>query len=301
MKLAFFNDFVLGVVRGDRIFDVTRAVQEVPHVGPHDLISRLIEQFPQHQSLLEQAAGSGQGTPLQQVRLRAPLPKPGKILCMAGNYRETGTVKEPRPFNAFLKSPNGVVGDGDTVALPKAQAPVFHHEAELGLVVGKRASQIKPEEAREHIFGWVNFIDVSARGLGPPNSDTYFWTKSWHTFAPMGPYLVTTDEVQDPQNLPVKLWVSGELRQDFSTSDMAHSIAETLAWASMITTLNPGDVLALGTNHQGLGALQDGDQVEMETTGLGRLRVTVADPLKRQWPRGVDRSAANPAFRRVSA
>ncbi|MBI2886316.1 MAG: fumarylacetoacetate hydrolase family protein [Chloroflexi bacterium] len=301
MKLVYFNDFRLGVVSGESVVDVTGIVQEIPHVGPHDLISRLIERFDQYRARLEQAARAGGGTPLSQVRLRAPLPKPGKMLNMAGNYLENGSLKEPRPINGFLKSPNAVIGDGDTIALPDAPVTTFHHEAELGLVIGRKASKIRAADWRSYVFGCVNYIDTSARGLGAPNADNFFLGKSYHTFAPMGPYLVTLDEAGDPQNKPIQLWVDGELRQNYNTNDMGHKIPETLEWATSIATLNPGDILACGTNHQGLGPLQDGDKVEMEIPGLGRLHLNVTDAKKRSWPKGVDRETADRAAGRVRA
>ena len=301
MKLVYFDDFKLGVLKGNDVVDVSSLVQDIPHVGPHDLISRLIERFDQYRSRLEQAAQAGRGVPLSGVRLRAPLPKPGKMLNMAGNYLENGALKEPRPINGFLKSPNAVIGDGDTVVLPNAPVTIFHHEAECGLVIGRRASHIKAAEAYSYVFGCVNYIDASARGLGLPTADNFFMGKSYHTFAPMGPYLVTLDEIPDPQNLPVQLWVDGALRQNYNTSDMGHKIPETLEWATSIATLNPGDILALGTNHQGLGSLQDGDKIEMEIPGLGRLHVNVTDAQKRTWPKGVDRATADRAAGRVTA
>lgn len=300
MKLAYFNDFTLGVVTGDRIVDVTSVVADIPRVGPHDLISRLIERFSEYRPRLEQAAAGAQGTPLAEVRLRPPLPKPGKILCMAGNYLENGTLAEPRPINAFLKNTHAAIGDGDTVVIPGAPATIFHHEAEGGLVFGRRASHVKASEAYDYVFGYMNFIDVSARGLGPEGMDAFFMGKSWHTFAPMGPYLVTADEVADPQDMHIRLWVDGELRQDYSTSDMGHKIPETIEWATSIATFNPGDMLSLGTNHQGLGPLQQGSRVEMEIEGLGRLHLSVTDGMGREWPKGVDRAMADRVAGRAS-
>ncbi len=109
--------------------------------------------------------------------------------------------------------------------------------------------------------------------------------KSRDTFAPMGPYIVTADEVPDPLNLQVRLWVNGELKQNFNTNDMAHKIARCIEWVTSIHTLEPGDVLATGTNHRGLSAFQDGDTIELETDRLGRLRFDVRDDLKRTWAR----------------
>jgi len=293
MKLVFFNEFNLGVVDGQNVVDVSEVVKDIPRVGPGDLMSRLIERFDDYRSGIETAVSAGNGVPIDSVRLRSPLPKPGKILCMAGNYLENGTLAEPRPINGFLKNRNAVIGDNDTVVLPPAPVTIFHHEAEAGLVIGKKASKVKAADAYDYIFGYMNVIDVSARGLGPEGMDAFFMGKSWHSFAPIGPYLVTADEVPDPQDLHIQLWVNGDIRQDYSTSDMGHKIPETIEWATSIATLNPGDVLFLGTNHQGLGALQDGDQVEMEIGGLGRIHLNINENLKREWPRGVDRSVAD--------
>jgi 2-keto-4-pentenoate hydratase/2-oxohepta-3-ene-1,7-dioic acid hydratase in catechol pathway len=132
----------------------------------------------------------------------------------------------------------------------------------------------------------VNFMDVSARGLEPNGNNSFFWQKSWDTFGPMGPAITTADEVGDPQKLAVKLWVSGDLRQDVNTSDMGRSVYEVLEWVSWITTMKPGDVISTGTNHVGLGPIQDGDTVVMEIAGLGpKLNLTVKDEWKRTWPR----------------
>jgi len=119
-----------------------------------------------------------------------------------------------------------------------------------------------------HVFGYLNFIDGSARGVVPSNN-VFFQMKSRATFSPIGPYLVTADEIADPQNLQVRLWVNGDLKQHYNTSDRAHK---------------PGDILATGTNHRGLHAFQDGNKIELEIEGCGRLTVNVADALKRTWP-----------------
>lgn len=285
VKLVFFDDFRPGVVRGEQVIDVSEAVSDIASTGPHNLINRLIERFDHYRGRIEEQASRARGVALSRVRLRPPVPKPGKIICMAGNYMEDGTRSEPAPLNAFLKSPRAIIGDGDTVVLTEDKPSIVEHEAELALVISKRASKIRANQWREHVFGYLNFIDVSSRGLGAPPMDSFFATKSQQTSAPIGPYLVTADEIKDPHNLGVRLWVSGQLRQDFRTGDMAHRIPELLEWASSIATLEPGDLIATGTNHRGLGPLQDGDKVEMEIEGLGRLRLNVSDHLKRHWPR----------------
>jgi 2-keto-4-pentenoate hydratase/2-oxohepta-3-ene-1,7-dioic acid hydratase in catechol pathway len=284
MKLMMFNDYRLGVVRGDSVVDVTSVVQKLPHNGPGDLMNVLIARFAEFRAPLERAAAAGTGLPLAQVKIRPPLPRPVNIDCMAVNYMEDGTRSEPAPINAFHKAASCIIGPGGTMVLPDIPASVFEGEAELALVIGKRASHVPAARAMEHVFGYMNFIDGSARGVVPPNN-VFYQMKSRASFAPIGPYLVTADEVADPLNLQVKLWVNGELKQDYNTSDMAHKISRCIEWVSSIHDLEPGDILALGTNHRGLSAFQDGDRIELECEGMGRLAITVRDELKRTWAR----------------
>jgi 2-keto-4-pentenoate hydratase/2-oxohepta-3-ene-1,7-dioic acid hydratase in catechol pathway len=284
MKLVFFDDFKLGVVQGESVVDVSDVVKDIPNLEPQDLIVGLIERFDQYRGPLEQAASRGPGVPLASVRLRPPLPRPSNIVCMAVNYMEDGTRSEPAPINAFMKSPNAIIGPGDTMVLPDAPATIFEGEAEVALVMGKHASGVSADKAMDYIFGYVNFIDGSARGL-PPLQNSFYQMKSRETFAPIGPYLVTADEIADPHKLPIKLWNNGTLMQNFNTDDMAHKIPRCVEWVTSIHTLEAGDILATGTNHRGLNPFLDGDTVELETQGLGRLRISVRDDLHRTWAR----------------
>ena len=299
MKLLFFDDWKLGVLKGDSVVDVSAVVTGIPHTGPHNLISGLIERFADHKTRLEEAVSRGQGVPVSSVRVRPPLPKPGNIVAMAVNYMEDGTRSEPAPINAFHKSPNAVIGHGDTMVLPDVPATIFEGEAEVALIIGKRASNVRAEDAMSYIFGYCNFIDGSARGLLPAGN-TFYQMKSRDTFAPIGPYLVTADEIADPHRLDIKLWVNGELKQGFNTSDMAHKIPRCIEWVSSIHTLEPGDVLATGTNHRGLSSFQDGDVVELESDGLGRLRFHVRDDLKRTWGRETRLDMANKGSKEIT-
>jgi 2-keto-4-pentenoate hydratase/2-oxohepta-3-ene-1,7-dioic acid hydratase in catechol pathway len=284
MKFLFFDDFKLGVLKGDAVVDVSDAVRDIPHTGAHNLINGVIERFADYKGRLEEAVSRGKGVPLSQVRVRPPLPKPYNIVCMAVNYMEDGTRSAPAPINAFHKSPHSVIGDGDTMILPDVPATIFEGEAEMALVIGKRASHVSAADAMSYIFGYLNFIDGSARGL-PPAGNTFYQMKSRDTFAPMGPYLVTADEIANPQHLQVRLWVNGDLKQNYNTDDMAHKIPRVIEWITSIHPLEAGDVVATGTNHRGLSAFQNGDLVEIETEGLGRLRFHVRDDLKRTWGR----------------
>ncbi|MEE8443233.1 MAG: fumarylacetoacetate hydrolase family protein [Dehalococcoidia bacterium] len=291
MKLVFFNDFTLGVLKNGNVVDVSEAVRDVPHVTPQDLMSGVIAGFASLRSRIEEVADKSAGVPVDQVRLRPPLPKPTHMVAMAANYLEFGARREnPPTINAFLKASSSVIGPGDTIVLPPAKADVFHHEAELGVVIGKEAAHVKEADAYDYIFGYVNFIDACARGLG---RGSFYWGKSWDTFGPMGPCIVTADEVPDPMNLVVQLRVNGKIRHLYPTLDMAYDIPRCLEWSSGIVSLEPGDIIAMGTNHQGIGAIQDGDLIEMEIEGLEKLVVHVKDDLKREWPRSVDHAFAD--------
>ncbi len=284
MKILYFDDYKLGVLKGDTVVDVSSVVQSIPHAGPHDLINGVIERFAEFRPRLEEAVARGTGVAVASVRVRAPLPRPINIDCMAVNYMEDGTRTEPAPINAFHKSPNAVIGPGDTMVLPDVPATIFEGEAEMAVVIGKRAKNVKAADAMNYVFGYVNFVDGSARGLPPPGN-VFYQMKSRDTFAPMGPYIVTADEIRDPHKLQIRLSVNGTIKQNFNTDDMAHKIPRCIEWVSSIHTLEPGDVLATGTNHRGLSSFMDGDVIELETEGLGKLRFNVRDDLKRTWGR----------------
>jgi 2-keto-4-pentenoate hydratase/2-oxohepta-3-ene-1,7-dioic acid hydratase in catechol pathway len=284
MKLLFFDDFKLGVLKGETVVDVSAAVKDIPHIGPQDLINGLIARFGEYRKRLEEAAQRGQSVALDRVRIRPPLPKPTTIVCMAVNYMEDGTRTEPAPINAFLKSPSAIIGNGDTMVLPDVPATIFEGEAEVAVVIGKRASNVKAADAMSYIFGYTNFIDGSARGL-PPTGNTFYQMKSRDSFAPIGPYIVTADEIRDAHKLQIRLSVNGEVKQNFNTDDMAHKIPRCIEWVSSIHALEPGDIVATGTNHRGLSSFMDGDRIELETEGLGKLRIGVRDELKRTWAR----------------
>ena len=284
MKLLYFDDFKLGVLKGDRVVDVSAVVADIPHLGPHDLISGLIERFASYRPRLEQAVQQGTGVAVSQVRIRPPLPRPVTIDCMAVNYMEDGTRSEPAPINAFHKAPSAIIGNGDTMVLPDVPAALFEGEAEIAIVFGKRAANVKAADAMSYVFGYTCFIDGSARGL-PPAGNVFYQMKSRDTFAPIGPYLVTADEIKDPHKLQIKLWVNGELKQNFNTDDMAHKIPRCIEWVTSIHAMEPGDILATGTNHRGLSGFQNGDKIELEVEGCGRLTINVRDDLKRTWSR----------------
>ncbi|MCH8939725.1 MAG: fumarylacetoacetate hydrolase family protein, partial [Chloroflexi bacterium] len=147
---------------------------------------------------------------------------------------------------------------------------------------------VSQADHKKAIFGYTCIIDVSARAEGRRTWRQGSWMgKSFDTFAPIGPCIVTSDEIEDPNALWVKFWNNGDLRHDYVTDDMEHRVPELIEFSTNIMTMNSGDLLSCGTNHEGLGPLQDGETGEIEIQGIGRLTIHVSDPLKRTWDRGI--------------
>lgn len=298
MKLLLFNNGRPGILTDAGVVDVSAIVNALP-ASDQSSMDRLIAHFDEIHDDLSAAETSGAAIPLSQVNIETPLPQPEKILCMGGNFTEFGQ-RETAPMWGFLKSSDAVLGPGGTVILPPNDANIFHHEAELVIVFGKSGQNIDPAVAFDHVFGYTCGVDVSARmplapGATPPAFQAWRGVsapKSFPTFAPLGPVIVTKDEVPDPQNLQVTLSVNEELRGNFNTSDMAHSISESIAFISSHESFKAGDLMYTGTNHQGLGAMQDGDNIRIEIEQVGSFSFSVQDGLKRQWKRGVDEETA---------
>jgi 2-keto-4-pentenoate hydratase/2-oxohepta-3-ene-1,7-dioic acid hydratase in catechol pathway len=234
-------------------------------------MNALIEGWERHRSVVAEAVHARPHHRLADVRLRAPVPRPGKLVCAQLSFRE-GVPDAVVSPTFFLKSPDSVIGPDDVVELSAVDAAVFHHEAELAVVIGRRAKAVSASEAMKHVFGYTCFLDCSARGVGPGTS---FQDKSYDTFGPMGPWITTAGEIPDPHALHVKLWVDGALRHDYPMSDLAAPVAMMIAAASSISTLEPGDVLALGVNHQGLGPIQDGETLRIAIEQVGEFKVSV--------------------------
>ena len=258
---------------------------------PQLTMQSLIDNFDRLQPALKRQAAEGATLPLCSVRFRAPLPRPGKILCCIANYWEHAQ-REARPLNMFLKNPEAVVGPGDTIVLPEFTEPwIFMHEAELALVMKGPAKMVKAKDWKKAVFGYTAMIDVSAREHGrrtwPATPLTSWLGKSFDTFAPMGPCIATADEIADPNDVVVRFWNDGQLRHNYNTDDMEHRVPELIEFATTVMTMNSGDLIMCGTNHEGLGAVQDGESVEIEIQNIGRMALKVKDPLKRSWERGV--------------
>jgi len=217
------------------------------------------------------------------VKLHAPLPRPPKILCVGLNYRahaRESNMEVPEFPTVFTKLPTAAIGSGETIVLPKKSSKP-DYEAELAFVIGKRGRHIEAGSWREYVFGYMNLNDVSARDYQLRTSQ-WMIGKSFDTFAPMGPAIVTADEVPDPHALDISTTINGEVLQDSNTSDLIFKIPELIAYLSSVCTLEPGDVISTGTP-SGVGAartpprwLRPGDDVVIRVQGLGELRNPVA-------------------------
>ena len=273
MKLVLFNDYRLGVLQNGNVVDVMASLDGLHFHKPQEMVEGVILGWDQVKPKIEQEIQGKEGVPISDVTLRAPIPRPPKLICAAVNYLEFGQRK-PAILDAFLKAPTAVIATGETCELPPVPASIFHHEPELAFVIGKTATKVNQKDALSHVFGYFNFLDMSARGLQGAVGNSFFLGKCWDSFAPMGPALVTADEILEPNNLQVQLWNNGEARHDFPTSDMAHPIRELVSEFSKITTLEPGDVIMTGTP-AGVGPISPGDVVEIDIGGIGVLRNTV--------------------------
>ncbi|TRX51897.1 fumarylacetoacetate hydrolase family protein [Fulvivirga sp. M361] len=213
----------------------------------------------------------------RNVRLGEPVKKPGKIICIGLNYRkhaaESG-MSEPTEPVVFFKATSSIIGPNDIIIIPK-NSKKTDWEVELGVVIGKRANYIKEEEALDYVAGYVLHNDVSEREFQIERGGQWVKGKSCDTFAPLGPYLVTKDEVADPNNMRLWLTLNGKKMQDGSTNDFIFNVQYVIAYLSQFMSLMPGDIISTGTP-EGVGFgqrppfyLKDGDVIELGIDGLG--------------------------------
>jgi 2,4-didehydro-3-deoxy-L-rhamnonate hydrolase len=216
---------------------------------------------------------------IRSAELLAPVPRPGKVVAIGRNYREHAAEEGVDPPTApliFAKWPSSVIGHGAEIRWDPGLTGQVDYEAELAVVIGRRTRNVAIDEALEHVLGYTCLDDVSARDLQFGDGQ---WVrgKSLDTFCPMGPWIVTADEIPDPQRLAIRCLVGDEVLQDANTSQMYFSVAEIVSYCSLSFTLEPGDVIATGTP-SGVGAfrkpprfLQDGERVTVEIEGIGAL------------------------------
>ncbi|HWP34735.1 MAG TPA: fumarylacetoacetate hydrolase family protein [Thermodesulfobacteriota bacterium] len=275
MRLVRFGDARLGVLRGREVVDVTAAADGLDLAAPL-AVPRLCAEFDRLRPRLEAAAG-GPGVPLERVALLPPVASPSKILAAKATYREHAEEmaaragRSPSEPDLVLKAPSTLVGPGGRIRLPAASG-VVEHEAELAVVLKGFGKDVPAARAMALVLGYTAFIDVTLR---EPRGDLSR-KKSYDTFGPIGPCLVTADEIPDPHALRIRLWVNGRLRQDGCTAEMRLAIPELIELASRVMTLCPGDVIATGTP-AGVGPLARGDEVTIEIERIGAMTVSVEE------------------------
>jgi len=272
LKLTRFNQGQIGLVVDDRIIDVTALlgvdVNEWPLVG----MNRVIARFDSHRAALE-SAKSLPGVPLSSVKLLTPVPGASKVIAYPINYHDHAaemdrTVKANQ-LGFFLKPPSSLCGAGEPIVLPAIEGRRIDHECELGIIIGKGGRDIPRERWQEHVFGYSCLMDIVVRG-----KEERVARKAYDTFCPVGPWIITADELGDPTQLQGRLWVNDELRQDANTRDLIVDIPGMIELASHIMMLEPGDIIAAGTP-AGVGPIRPGDKVRIEFERVGSMTMDV--------------------------
>jgi 2-keto-4-pentenoate hydratase/2-oxohepta-3-ene-1,7-dioic acid hydratase in catechol pathway len=284
MKLAVFDDNRIGLVEDGFVFDVTGAVDVGSDTWPPVFMSRLIAGWAALAPRLRECRRAASPIPLASVTLRSPQPQPGNIVAAPANYRKhVGELgdravvpkgKSARDVGFFLKASSSVVGAGEAILLPPNSRRRYDHESELAIVIGKRARHVPRAEAMDCVFGYSCLIDATMRLEPERVPEERVMRKSLDTFTPLGPWIVTADEVPDPHALDIALWVNGDQRQAANTSDLIVDIPGLIEMVSSIMTLNPGDVIATGTP-EGVGPIEIGDRVRIAIEKVGDMEIAV--------------------------
>lgn len=273
MKIARFNEGRIGVVVGDEVVDVTQAagvdLQQWPAIGPVQMIANWNEVRPR----IEAAVATGERFPVASVRWLTPVPWPNKVIAYPVNYNDHGQEMQAN-YRAthqgfFLKPASSLCGASDVIELPDLPGREVHHEAELGIIIGKRGRDVRREDWKDYVFGYACLMDMVVRGR-----EERVFRKAYDTFCPVGPWITTADEVTDPANLKMKLWVNGELRQSANTKDLVLDIPGMIEMAASVMTLEPGDIIATGTP-AGVGQIVEGDTVLIRIDELGEMQMKV--------------------------
>ena len=280
MKIMRFNDDRIGVVTASGVVDVSELITHRAYRGPQGAMEELIQGFEGYRPAIEAICREANSIPLADVVVRSPLARPSRVLAAFVNYWNEQERGERNVIEFFHKSPH-LVGPDAAIHLPDIDSVVeFQPEAELGVVIGQPARKVDAAHAYEHVFGYIPYVDVSARGM---TRRSQFLPKGQDGFSACGPWITTKDEIRDPHDLRIMSWVNGEPRQDFSTARMMYRIDEQIAWLTRFVELRPGDLIATGGFHAGLREVNVGDVFEIEIVGLGRtaFRVEGDSPYKK--------------------
>jgi 2-keto-4-pentenoate hydratase/2-oxohepta-3-ene-1,7-dioic acid hydratase in catechol pathway len=282
MRICWFNDNRLGLVRDGRVLDVSEALSVLPApTYPAPKGDPLITHLDKVKPAIEKAASGAKSHAIADVKFLSPVQSPTKVIGTPTNYalhikeakeqaadfksRYTGSIEEQ---GLFLKANSSLIGPGEGVAVrfPERRTD---HEMELGIVIGRKVSNISEAEALGCIAGYALALDMVTRG-----TEDRSLRKSIDTYSVLGPWMTTADEVKDPQNLGFSLAVNGEIKQQSNTSQMIMGIARQIAWGSTFYTLWPGDIIMTGTC-EGVGRVQPGDTMHCVIEGVGEMDVAI--------------------------
>ena len=287
MKLATIKPNDIAIVKNDTLIPIGDALAN------GSTMLDLIAQYEGVKSKLESLAAQGAGAKLDAKLLKPPVEHPSKVWAAAGNYkrgtaglgdaRGRGSASKTSPQelleNIFLKPPSAIAGPGDNIIIPKNADSIFP-ELELCVVIGRKARHVSKAQAYDAIFGYTIMLDVTARGYGLSKnmSGTRNVRKGFETFAPIGPWITTKDEIADPHNLWMKLWINGELKQSAKTDAMINDIPTLVSYLSEVTTLYPGDLITTGNpdSPEFQEKLKPGDVLKSEIEGIGAMTQGVA-------------------------
>lgn len=293
MKLATIKPNDLAIVKQDVLIPLGAALEKEGVLPRGSTMLDLIAQYEGIKSKLAEVGAKNGGVKLVEKMLKPPVERPSKIWAAAGNYkRGTGGLDDARGRgsaskvspeelleNIFLKPPSSIAGPEDHILIPRNADSIFP-ELELCVVIGKKARYLRKEQAFDAVFGYTIMLDVTARGYGLSKNlaGTRSVRKGFETFSPIGPWITTKDEIADPHNLWMKLWINGELKQSARTDAMINDIATQISFLSQVTTLYPGDLLTTGNpdSPEFQEKLKPGDLLKAEIEGIGAMSLGVA-------------------------
>lgn len=272
MRLVTYNHGRVGYLADHRVVDLGDLVGGYGQAGTHSAMRRLLESWDELRHDLPPATAAN-SVALADTRLDAPIPDPSKIVAAPVNYRDHKSEMEMTvdisDLAVFLKAPSSIIAHGGTIELPYADRRV-DQEGELAAVIGRRARNVDKADALDHVVGYTGLLDITMRG-GEDRSTR----KSFDTFTPLGPWLVTSDEADPADAIDLDCTVSGEHRQSSNTKNLIWGVAELVSYISTVMTLEIGDVIATGTP-SGVGPIAAGDEVSLTLSSIGTLAVTVA-------------------------
>ena len=283
MKLCLFNENRIGVAVGEEVVDVTEAFAAIPKpTWPYPRSDWVIQHFEDVRSTVENMCETGVRVPLPGVKLRAPVANPGKIIGAPINYKDHiaeanadtqinhgKTFTELDKFGLFLKANSSLIGCSEEIEIPFADRRT-DHEVELAVVIGRKAKRVSRQEALDYVFGYAVGLDMTVRGPEFPG-----FRKSADTFCVLGPWIVTKDEIADPNRLDMSIRVNGDVKQSSNTKYLIFDVQRLIEYASAMYTLYPGDVIMTGTP-AGVGPVAPGDILEASIAGIGSMSVRVA-------------------------